>query len=172
MYSDCKNKNRTFSLRFTLWGSWMQVALAFKGRCFGVLTLRCSFSKLGCQVQTIRFSGRSSVVSGPLTVGGCLSLSCFDVGFFSFAQCLGVSYVVFGFLSGDIVLCIAVDSVCPLEMSPPASSSPASPSWTITLVHRVTVLESSRIVSRVQVWGFLPCLPTSWVGKLGLCQMG
>lgn len=39
----------------------------------------------------------------------------FDVGFFSFVQCVGVAQLVFRFLSEEIVLYFAVDLVCPCK---------------------------------------------------------
>lgn len=36
----------------------------------------------------------------------------FDVCFFSFAGCIGVIQLVLGFLSQEVVTCVAVDSVC------------------------------------------------------------
>lgn len=75
-------------------------------------------------VQSICSSGRSLELWVPswwwvvvLKMGFmgklCLSLSCFDTGFFMFAQRVGVSWLVFGFLSEGIVPHVPVSLVCP-----------------------------------------------------------
>lgn len=61
----------------------------------------------------------------------CVSASplYFNVGFFSFVQCVGVAHPVFGFLSEEIVLYVATDLVCLWEE---IQDPPTSPSWTRT----------------------------------------
>lgn len=49
--SECESPLGTVSaFTLALWFSWMQAVLAFKTRCFGVLSLRWKSSKLGCSV--------------------------------------------------------------------------------------------------------------------------
>ena len=49
--SECESPLRTLSaFTLALCFSWMQAMLAFKTRCFGVLSLRWRSSKLGCSV--------------------------------------------------------------------------------------------------------------------------
>ena len=47
----------------------------------------------------------------------CVSASptCFNVGFYSFTQCVGATQLVMGILSVEIVLYVAVGLMCPWE---------------------------------------------------------
>lgn len=108
------------------------------------------------------------VVSSFLTVGGCPSLFCFVMGFF-------LSCSMYRSYSSSVwVSSRGYCSVCRCRFS----VSFGGGEFRILLCHHLqlepsylTSLVGKSVVSRVQLPGLLPCLPTSWLGNSGLCQM-
>lgn len=78
-----------------LWVSWVQALMAFKAGCFGVLSLRCTSWKLGCQKwgsNPLLLREKPGVLStlpipGRCTRGGVYGKtdSYFNIGFFPYS---------------------------------------------------------------------------------------